>query len=162
LLLQQAMSPQALCDADPDPAALMAKAEAAMAAMASMLVHNPEISVDHLALEMDGHAGELAYAFGTKGVTADEAKSPELRTVLFNKAYANGHFEIPMAWLEKVMVDAAPEREAQDRAMLEAMLGQVVDAGYVNRKSNRLSSKFTLENGELKVNEKPLGPAFGH
>jgi hypothetical protein len=60
------------------------------------------------------------------------------------------------------MIDATPERQAQDRAMLEAMLGQAIDAGYVSRKGNSLSSKFTLESGELKVNEKPLGPAFGH
>ena len=160
LLLQQAASPQALCGADTDPAALMAKAEASMAAMTSMLVHNPEVAVDNLTLEVDGHAGELAYAFGTKGVTAEEAKSPELRTVLFNKAYASGRFEIPMAWLEKAMVDSAPERQAQDRAMLDAMVAQAVDAGYVKREGNFLSSKFSLEKGELKVNEKPMGPAF--
>ena len=160
LLLQQATSPQALCGADTDPAALMAKAEATMAAMTSMLVHNPEIAVDNLALEVDGHAGELAYAFGAKGITADEAKSPELHTVLFNKAYASGRFKVPMAWLEKAMVDTAPERQAQDRAMLEAMVAQAVDAGYVKRENNVLSSKFTLEKGELKVNEKPFSPAL--
>lgn len=162
LLLQQSTSPQALCGAGTNPTGLMAQAEASMAAMTSMLVHNPEIAVDNLALEMDGHAGELAYAVGTKGVTADEAKSPELRTVLFNKAYASGHLSIPMAWLEKAMVDTAPERQAQDRAMLEAMVAQAVDAGYVKREGNLLNSKFIFDKGELKLNEKPLGPTFGH
>ncbi len=159
-LLQGLLTPQSLCGGAAQ-SALAAPGEAGVAAMAALLVHDPELAVDALELEIDGFAGEMAYSFGTKGLTQEELKSAEARSALLNKSYVSGHFEIPTVWLEKIIIDAAPSRQAQDKAMLEAMITQAVDQGYVKREGNFLSSKFKVEKGVIQVNDKPLGPAFG-
>lgn len=135
-----------------------AQVEGAMALMGELLPHNPEIALDKFELEVDGQPGEISYALGTQGVTAEEAASPELRTVLFAKAYASGQARVPLAWIERIMIDSQPTRQAQDRAMLDAMLGQAVDSGYVVRDGQVLNSQFKLDKGQLLVNGKALGP----
>ncbi|MES2889899.1 MAG: DUF945 family protein [Pseudomonadota bacterium] len=153
--MQQAGTPAAMCESQATPEAVLEQTQASMAAL---LPHNPEFSIDKFDIEMDGVLGSLSTAFGTQGVTAEEANSPDLRTVLFTKAYANGQAKVPLAWIEKFMIDSQPQRQAQDKAMLEAMLGQVVDSGYVVRDGQFLSGEFKLDKGTLLVNGKPLGP----
>ncbi len=163
-LMQEAQSryaqflQQAMCHGDVNP---MENTEAAMASLNGLLPHNPEMSLDKLAMEIDGQAGELSYAVGTQGVTADDVAGPDLRTVLFAKAYASGQAKLPMAWLEKLAIDPQPERQTQDRAMLDAMVSQAVDAGYVVREGALLRSEFKLDKGQLLVNGKPIGPQLG-
>lgn len=150
---------QAMCSSEEiDP---MDNAEASMAALTALLPYDPEMSLDKLSMEVDGQAGELSYQMGTQGVTADDAASPDLRTVLFSKAYANGQAKLPMAWIEKLVIDATPERQTQDRAMFDAMLSQVIDSGYVIREGDVLRSEFKLDKGQLLVNGKAIGPQFG-
>ena len=154
-LMQQAGAPVLCRSHEQDPA----QAEASLALMGALLPHNPEVSLDKFEMEIDGQPGEISYALGTQGVTEEEAAGPELRTVLFAKAYASGQARVPVAWLERLMVDNQPGRQAQDnKAMLEAMLGQAVDSGYVVRDGQVLNSQFKLDKGQLLVNGKALGP----
>jgi uncharacterized protein YdgA (DUF945 family) len=157
-MLQQLWSPSLMCQSAADPSVLQEQAGQLTGALTALLPHNPEFSLDKMVVEIDGQPGELAYTLGTQGVTAEEAASPELRTVLFAKTYANGQVKLPVAWIEKLMVDKQPERQAQDKAMLDAMLGQAVDAGYVVRDGEMLNSQIKLDKGQLLVNGKPIGP----
>lgn len=153
--MQQAGTPAALCESQATPEAVLEQTQASMAAL---LPHNPEFAIDKLELELDGVAGSLSTALGTQGVTAEEADSPDLRTILFAKAYANGQAKVPLAWIEMLMIDSQPQRQAQDKAVLEAMLSQAVDSGYVVRDGQFISGEFKLDKGALRVNGKPLGP----
>jgi uncharacterized protein YdgA (DUF945 family) len=153
LMLQKAWSPSVLCEEQEHPEDLAGQAQATMGAM---LPYNPEVSVDKLEIEMDGQTATLSYVVGTQGITAEEAASPELPSVLMAKTRASGEVKVPMAWIEKAMIDSQPQRQAQDKAMLEAMVGQAVDNGYVVREGVLLASQFKLEQGSLLVNGKPL------
>ena len=95
---------------------------------------------------------------GTKGITTQDVEGSGLQAALFAKTYANGNITIPMAWVERVMVDKDPQRQPQDQAVLDAMLSQAVDAGYVVKEGGNLSSQFKLEKGQMLVNSKPVGP----
>ena len=157
-ILQELYKPEALCGASSDPTALMARAEATAKAMATLLVHDPEIAVERLELEVDGKPGKASYTLGTKGVTTQDVEGSGLQAALFAKTYANGSITIPMAWVERVMVDKDPQRQVEDQAMLDAMLSQAVDVGYVVKEGSNLNSQFKLEKGQLLVNSKPIGP----
>lgn len=157
-MLQEMYKPEALCGASSDPTALMEQAEATAKAMATLLVHDPEIAVETLEFEVDGKPGKASYTVGTKGVTTQDVEGSGLQAALFAKTYAYGNITIPMAWVERVMVDKDPQRQPQDQAVLDAMLSQAVDAGYVVKEGSNLSSQFKLEKGQLLVNSKPVGP----
>lgn len=163
-ILQTIFHPGMLCGSATGLEASAVQGEAIMAAGAALLTHNPEFSVDALELDMDGLSGKMAYAFGVQGLTAEDlngSAGPLFGEAVARKAYASGHIEIPTPWLEKIMVDATPTRQAQDQAMLEAMITQAIDEGYVKREGQMLSSQFKMENGVLKVNDKSMGPFLG-
>ena len=163
-ILEAVFSPEMLCGSASASEALARQRQTMTAALALLLTHNPEFSIDALELDMDGLSGKMAYTFGFEGITPDDLKPSAgalSNTALAHKSYANGHIEIPTAWLEKIMVDKDPTRQAQDKAMLEAMLTQAIDEGYVKREGKLLRSQFNMKQGVFKVNDKAIGPSLG-
>jgi uncharacterized protein YdgA (DUF945 family) len=154
---------QATCGKSPDTARLMASPEV-QAAVLKMLSANPEFSLDRLALAVGGKRAELRYAIGVDGFTAADAKVP-LMAGLMKYGYGNLRVNLPEDWVRRSMVYVAQQsgqaRQASgagdQAALVELMLGKVIDQGYVLREGDMLRSEIAVKSGRATINGKPLG-----
>jgi len=150
----------ATCGKAPDPAKLFASQEV-QAALMQMLSANPELSLDKLVVEIGGKRAELGYAVGVEGFTPADAKLP-LQLGLMTKGYGNLRVKLPEEWVQKSMAYVAQQSgqssgAADQAAMVELMLGKVVDQGYVVREDGMLRSELAYKGGRATINGKPLG-----
>ena len=153
------------CGKAPDPARLMASPEF-QAALQQMLSANPEISLDKFVVEAGGRRAELGYAVGIDGFTPADARMP-LQAALMTRGYGNVRIKLPEDWIRKSMTYVAQQsgqgRGVSDQAaIVELMLGKVIDQGYVVREEGMLRSEFAFRSGRATINGKPVGgPAAG-
>jgi|GEM_PF-1326792 len=125
--------------------------EAAMLlGMKDLLIHNPEYSLDKIAITYEGREGTLSYSVAASGITSEDLQQPNMPSLL-NKAIAKASVKVPVAWLEKI---AAENKSGQQ--LLDMMLGNLIKAGYIAREGDFITSAALLEHGQLTLNGKPL------
>lgn len=151
---------QAACGKAPHPAELMASQEV-QAALMKMLAANPELSMDKLVVESGGKRAEMGYALGVAGFTTDDAKLP-LPASLMTRGYGNLRVKLPEEWVQKSMNYVAQQAgqasgASNQAAMVELMLGKVIDQGYVVREDGMLRSEVAFKSGRATINGKPVG-----
>lgn len=141
-------------DEDVDPQAMLA---AMQADLMKLLPHDPEYALDKLAVEYGGKRGELSYAFGVKGVTEADAQLPPM-ALLMTKGQARADVKLPIVWIEQLL-NQAPIRAtgtAPEPEMLNAMIDQFADQGYVVRDAEHVAASVRFAGGTLELNGKPL------
>jgi len=151
---------QQACGKAPDPAKLLASQEM-QAAVLQMLSANPEFSLDKLAIEVVGKRAELAYAIGVEGFAAADAKMP-LMAGLMTRGYGSLRVNLPEEWVQKSVAYVAQQASqaggaGDQAALVELMLGKVIDQGYVIREAGMLRSEVAYKGGHATINGKPLG-----
>jgi uncharacterized protein YdgA (DUF945 family) len=144
----------------PDPAQLLASPDM-QAALLKVLSANPEVSLDRLAVEVGGKRAELGYLVGVNGFTAEDAKLP-LPASLMTRGYGSARVKLPADWIQQAMAYVAQQSgqssDVADRAaMVDLMLGKVIEQGYVVREDDMLRSEVAFRNGQATINGKPLG-----
>ena len=153
------------CATAPDPGKLLDSPEV-QAALAQMLLANPEVSLDKFVVEVGGQHAELGYAIGVDGFTAADARMP-LKEGLMARGYGSMRIKLPEAWVQKSMTYVAQQGgqasgAGDQSAVFELMLAKVIDQGYVVREQDMLRSEVAYRSGLATVNGKPLGvPAAG-
>lgn len=145
------------CEADkpePDPQVVM---EAMQKSLAALLPHNPEYSLDKLAVETGGKRGELSYAIAVAGVTEADLQLPA-PMLLMTKGELKADVRLPVGWIEQLLMSlpgkaqaAAPQPE-----MVNVMLDQFSAQGLVVREGEFVSASLRFKNGQAEVNGKPL------
>ena len=125
--------------------------------MKDLLVYNPEYSVDKIALTYEGKEGTLAYSVAANGITSEDLQQPN-PSVLLDKATFKASAKLPVAWLEKIVAEikggqASPQ---EIQAQIEGGLAPLVQAGYVTREGEYISSSAAFEHGQVTVNGKPF------
>lgn len=142
------------------PQVLMAQMQQDFAAM---LPHNPEYSLDKLAVEIDGKRGEMSYSVGVAGATAADAQLP-LPALLMTKGQLRGEAKLPSLWVEKTFArfgngpQGAQADPAAQAEMANVMIAKFVNDGYVVKDGEMLTSKISFDKGQLTVNGKPITP----
>ncbi|MDR2188204.1 MAG: YdgA family protein [Azonexus sp.] len=137
-----------------DLAASLEKQQLAMLfAMKDLLTHDPEYSVDKIAVTWEGQEGSLAYSVAAKGVTSEDLQQPGLE--LLGKVIAKASARVPVVWLKKI---AAEKNGGQDLSpeAFDAGISELIDTGYVTREGDFIVSAALFEHGELTVNGKPV------
>jgi uncharacterized protein YdgA (DUF945 family) len=128
----------------------------------ALLPHNPEYSLDKLAVEVDGQRGELSYSVGLQGVTEADTQLP-LPALLMGKGQLKGKAQVPIAWVEKAMArfggpgGAAAADPAAQAEMTQVLLTKLETDGFVQRKGDMLTSEVAFDKGQMTVNGKPFG-----
>lgn len=148
------------CVKPPEPAVLMASPEV-QAAITRMLVANPEVSIDKIAVQVEGKNAEVGYAIGVQGYTDADAKLP-LMPALMSRGYGNVHATLPEDWVQRAAAWVAQQSgqasgTGDQAAMVELMLGKMIDQGYVVRENGVLRSEAAFKGGQATINGKPVG-----
>jgi len=124
---------------------------------AKLLPFNPEYSLDKVAFSLDGAQGQLSFSVGVNGVTDADINNQD-PSYLLAKIVAKATSKVPNAWIKSLMLNdlsederkAVSEEEVQE--ILNATLGQLVEAGYVTQEGSFLISKASLQNGIVELN----------
>lgn len=143
-----------------DPAQLLARSQERMQALLMQLLpHDPEVSVDTLAMRLGGDRGQLSYSVGIHGFRPQDGETfmaalPRLMKAVTLKADTS----FPAAWVRQLGTlggdaDGAERRVAQADTLLDVGVGK----GFIVRDGDELSSHFVFENGAGTLNGKPLG-----
>ncbi len=159
-LVRKIVGTDGQCGKKPDPAKLMASQDV-QAAVLQMLAANPEVSIDKLVVQVGNDHAELAYAIGVDGFTANDAKLP-LMASLMTRGYGNLKVKLPEQWVQKSMNYIAQQSgqasgASNQAAMVDLMLGKVIDQGYVVREEGMLRSEMAFKAGHATINGKPVG-----
>ncbi|PPE68581.1 YdgA family protein [Caldimonas thermodepolymerans] len=151
-LMQQSFSCEEDEEADP-----LAQLAALQSDLMQLLRYDPEYAVEKLAVESGGQRGEVSYAFGVQGVTEADKDLPPLQ-LLATRARARADVSLPVAWIARLLDQpqlrasgAAPEPE-----MLEVLLDQFADQGYLVRRGEHVTASVRYEAGRLLLNGQPL------
>ena len=133
------------------------KQAAMLLGMRDLLVYNPEYSLDKIALTYEGKEGTFAYSVAANGVTSEDLQQSDPRALL-GKATLKASAKLPVAWLEKIVAEikggqASPQ---EIQAQIEGGLAPLVQAGYVTREGEYISSSAAFEHGQVTVNGKPF------
>ena len=142
-----------------------------MKGVGTLLAHNPEYAVERLAVVVGGKTAEVAYRFGTRGVTEADAEMP-MPVLMASKGYADASFKVDNAWIEQVVkkvvsLKPAPEGTTPEEAVAAtmAMIASSVDGlaaqGLMAREGDAIVSKAAFEAGTLKVNGQPMNLPLG-
>ncbi|AKJ27257.1 hypothetical protein AAW51_0566 [Caldimonas brevitalea] len=135
-----------------DPSAMLA---AMQQDMVQLLPHNPEYSLDKLAVEYGGQRGEMSYSLGVQGVTEADLKLPAM-ALLMTKGRGKADIKLPVKWIEQIAGNAPMQQAAVQPEMVGAMLDQFAAQGFVVRDGDNVGASVRFENGELVLNGKPL------
>lgn len=145
--------------------------EKLQADLLSLLLHDPEYGLDKLAVTLRGKRAELAYHIGTRGVTRDDLNGPPSPEALLEKLALSGSAALDLGLVAELMAkvgaadpDAAvagggtgePSSAAQSMMMLDMMVEQGVEQGFVTREGDLVKTEVTFERGQLLVNGKGL------
>jgi hypothetical protein len=138
--------------------------------LGSLLLYDPEYSLDSLAIELDGKRAELSYAAGTRGVTADDLKR-EIPELLMSKGVLRASAKVQLGLIADVMRKIAASLPADTKASADApgaadgaqatafvngMVDQFVASGYLVREGDFITVSSAIEAGQLVVNGKPM------
>lgn len=131
--------------------------------LGALLPFNPEYALDRLVVEADGQRAEFSYAVGFEGATAADAKLP-LPALAMTKGRLRGELSLPVAWVERAVLhfggaSGQPADAAAQAEMVDVMLAKMTGDGFVVREGGQLKAKFSLDQGALLVNGKPVGGA---
>lgn len=158
-LMQHAMEMSNLCDASQAAVAPQMRLTQMQRDLGALLPFNPEYSLDKLALEIDGQRGEASYALGVNAVSDAELKLP-LQTLLMNKGQLRGRITLPLSWIERAVAHWGGAGEPAAQAdLMNVMLTQMTADGFVVRDGDMLSTQFSMSQGQMLVNGKPVGGA---
>ena len=161
------------CGGPTGAAAVMALQAKMQGDLATLIGHGPEMSLDRLAVESGGLAGELSYTFGTEGAdapggsgaadaasAAGAAASEPLPAIMMARAYVRGAFRLPVVWVRKLSQATATKLpgRAPDPSTVDVMLDQAQAQGYLVRDGDYVKGEASYAKGALTVNGKPFGP----
>ena len=147
------------CDGVNPTAALAGLQQKMQSDVAALLRHGPEVSLDRLAVQSGGLAGELSYAVGMEPTSEAQAAQP-LPALLLAHGHARASVRLPVAWVQKLTQAGAARLQgsgAPGPASADAMLELAQAQGYVVREGDLLKSEASFAKGALTVNGKPLG-----
>jgi uncharacterized protein YdgA (DUF945 family) len=119
----------------------------------ALLPHDPEYSIDKLALTLDGRTGTLSFMAGLKGATAELADNP---IALATVANASADFKAPRAWIESLMASGTDSPIAQSRKQVSVLLQQGEQMGFLKIDGEIISSNVQFTRGKLDVNGKTV------
>lgn len=138
----------------PDPQAMVA---ALQQDLMQLLRHNPEYALDKFALEFGGQRGEVSYALGVQGVTAEDMKLP-ITAVLATRGQIRADLKLPVTWIELLSAQVYSQltENAPPPELVTAMLEQFTSEGLIERQGEQLSSSLRYGQGVLQVNGKPV------
>jgi len=125
-----------------------------MAMLGDLLSHEPELSVDKLALSYAGQRGQMSYALSLPRATPDELIGMR---ALQQKLRLRARLQVPSGWIDKVAAAGADPKGAQARLMqVRSLLDTGLAQGWVLREGEQLVSELQMDGGTLAVNGKPL------
>ncbi|MDR0775077.1 MAG: YdgA family protein [Azonexus sp.] len=120
--------------------------------MKELLTHNPEYSVDKIAVTYESQEGRLAYSVAADGITSEDLHQPDL---LLGKIITKGSARLPIAWLAKITSEIKGG-QAMPQEMVDATIGELVGTGYVTREGDFIVTTTLFERGQLTINGKPF------
>jgi hypothetical protein len=138
--------------------------------LVALMAHQLEYSVDKLALEIGGKNAELSYKLGAQGVTSDDATVP-IQQLLTSKGYVHAGLKVQMGWIEQVVqkvleaktadteknAKAKPEQIAEVMGSINKVVDKLVAKNLLIREGDTLKSNAKLQQGQVTVNDKPVG-----
>jgi hypothetical protein len=124
------------------------------------------MSVERLAVESGGLAGELSYTVGTEAAAAAQPAADAgqpLPLMLMSRAYIRGAFRVPVAWLRQLAEATASKLPGRAPApsTIDVMLDQAEAQGYLVRDGEHVKGEASYAKGVATVNGKPLGSQAG-
>jgi uncharacterized protein YdgA (DUF945 family) len=125
-----------------------------LVSLKALLPYNLEYSLDKFAITYEGHEGSLAYSVAANGITVDDLQQPDM-SFLIGKVATKASARLPIAWLKKIAAEKSGVKDVP-QGMLDTMIGQLVDTGYVTREGDFITSAASFEQGQLTVNGKVL------
>ena len=148
-----------ICRKTPDELAqsLQGKQAEMLLGMKDLLAHDPEYSVDKIALTWEGQEGTVSYSLAAHGITPEELQQPDPRN-LMSKATIKASAKLPIAWLQKIAAEAKGGSPQEAQAQIDSILTPLVQAGYVVREGDYVSSNSEMKNGQTTINGKPFDP----
>ncbi|MDB4989067.1 MAG: hypothetical protein JWN04_4245 [Myxococcaceae bacterium] len=164
------------CDAAVQQAGMDSALAALQSELSTLLVHNPEYSLDTLAVELGGKRAELSYSFGTAGITSADAGQP-LPALMLTKGVLRASVKVHTGLIAQIIkqlggLDPAAAAAAglpsgagasdQTLALVNSMTDQFVQLGYIERDGESLKASASYQAGSVLVNGKPMAlPDFG-
>jgi uncharacterized protein YdgA (DUF945 family) len=139
---------------------LQAKQAEMLLGLKDLLAHDPEYAVDKIALTWEGKEGQVSYSVAAHGITAEDLQQtdPAQLMGLMNKLTIKSSAKLPMAWLDKIAIEVKGGTPQEAHAQIEGILAPFVQAGYVTREGDYVSSSSVMENGQTTINGKPFDP----
>lgn len=137
-------------------AAAQAQQAALVAMLGALLPHDPEYSLDHLKLRIDGREGRLAYSVGAKGIAAaDLGQGP---AAWLPKIVLKADAAIPVAWVERFAAGGAAggDAAAAPAGAGAAFVDSLQQQGLVQRKGDEITATLEMSGGQLSVNGRPM------
>jgi len=151
-LISTLMQPKLGCDKPGEAPAMAVKRqmEEMQADMVALLPSNPEFSLDELSVKLEGHKALLSYAVGTQGMTADDLKAG-FNPALMAKVKLNAMVETTTGFLQ-----AVAKLANQPHQMVDGMVAQGVERGFLKQEGETIRAVFALDKGEALLNGKPI------
>lgn len=151
-LVKNAMQPQLGCDKPGAPAALAMQRQLVdmQSDLMALLPSNPEFSLDELSVTLEGKKALLSYAVGAQGVTAEELKAG-FQPGLMQKVKLNAMVETSTGFLQELA-----KVFKQPPQMMDAMVAQGVDRGFIRQEGQSLKATIELAKGQALLNGKPV------
>jgi uncharacterized protein YdgA (DUF945 family) len=103
-----------------------------------------------LSVKLEGQKALLSYAVGTQGMTADDIKSG-INPALMTKVKLNAMVETTTGFLQ-----AVAKLANQPHQMVDGMVAQGVERGFLKQEGETIRAVFALDKGEALLNGKPI------
>jgi uncharacterized protein YdgA (DUF945 family) len=151
-LVTNLMQPKLGCDKPGEPAAAAAQRQVAQMQddMLALLPSNPELSLDELSVKLEGQKALLSYAIGTQGMSAEDAKAG-FSPALMGKIKLNALLETSTGFLQ-----AVAKLANQPHQMVDGMVAQGVEKGFLKQEGNTIRAVFALDKGQALLNGQPV------
>jgi hypothetical protein len=138
--------------------------------LVALMGHQLAYSVDKLALEIGGKSAELSYKLGTQGITNEDAAVP-MQQLLGSKGYVHAGLKVQMGWIEQVVqkvleakaadmekgAKVKPEQLAGVMGSVNKVVDKLVAKNLLIREGDTLKTNAKLQQGQVTVNDKPVG-----
>lgn len=151
-LITKAMQPRLGCDKPGESPAQEAQRQMAemQQDLMDLLPSNPELSLDEFSVKLEGHKALLSYAIGTEGMTAEDLKGG-FQPPLMRKVKLNAMLETNVGFLQQLA-----KLSNQPHQMVDGMVAQGVEKGFIRQEGDTLRAVFALSKGEALLNGKPV------
>ncbi|MDB4976403.1 MAG: hypothetical protein JWN48_4744 [Myxococcaceae bacterium] len=158
------------CDPAAQQAALGSALDDLQQSVSALLLHDPEYSLDTLAVEIAGKRAELSYSLGTHGVTAADAGQP-LPALLLQKGVLRASVKVHTGLIAQAIkqlgaldpsaaaaagLPPGPAGADQTLSLVNGMTDQFVQLGYLEREGESIKASASFEQGKVLVNGKPI------